>query len=1062
MVERIRSTEPELRDKIALRMGHGVREYETKDTAAFFTTTGYLVRYLANSFEAFRGVTHLVIDEVHERSVDTDILCLMCKRLLQHNSTIRLILMSATLAADMYREYFDISEPPLKVGARRYPVEEIFIEEAAKTLSLTPGDKRIIGKIIEKCDKMRELISPNAFHMENVTKIVAKIAYAVGEAGRSILVFVPGMNDILALSECFENLAVPPGVDVINCYPIHSDVPFEDQMKIFDDVQPNEVRVFLATNSAESSITLPDVDNVICLGLCKQIVYNEASHRQMLLPTWISKASATQRSGRTGRVRPGRVFRMYTRQLFQRFSSFEPGEMVRIPLDSVILMLKDNMLKDDPVTETLLDCLEPPDTSNIQRSFESLFASKFITEPDDMCEVTELGQFVSHLGIDLALGALLGLGIQFGVGAEAIQMVGCLSFPQSPWKIANAMIQETADFNKIAVASFRSKCDLDADLFSEPLAAMNLIWQYDRVQKKGPWCYKNGVQETRVRRLLMTCNNLRKRVADYCSIKPESLELTGPPSQFPQGKLTVLRIIQAWVFCESLIECNAEKFSQGLSKDDMIIDFSEDSEKISEEQLKQVLPPQHYPFQLRSYSEFHHKGHFKLNVEFNEFVSNLDKRLSSFFHDKSFDLCWLCVDSLMMVFVRSSLKVASKDGKLETEIAEALTNHTLLKMNESKNKRGIGERPCGKWEYQKSDLFLPCKAKSDEVCLFYGSPTKKVRSSLERSFKALIKASAGGVKALNCLLTESSAKSGHKMSFLVYGAAKLTEVDIRDLLSAVELKKLTCEEREGVQSVVFPRKQDPKAVNNCLFDCIPEGARLLAVLASARRREHRVLVQRGTTKNKDEETEEEDDVVSVSPNRSQTALFKRWRRFNTDSNVFTSDHSVVAAAVPTTSPKIIYCCCANTLEVSGGGLKVEGLTMLPPGRLFLMLCKLSFGLFEDMDTDNLVRMCLEWVEETDLGDKKKSETRKDWEDRANAALDFHENCKSMGESLVCFPDKVKQLLLIFDGLNGSQAPYWEANGEIDAFTAAQERRQPLSSSGRSLSQHNLDQQSVDQ
>lgn len=103
--------------------------------------------------------------------------------------------------------------------------------------------------------------------------------------------------------------------------------------------------------------------------------------------------------------------------------------MVRIPLDSVILMLKE-MMKEDVVTDVLRDCLEPPNLATIGRSFDSLFESHFITSPDDDGQITNLGSFVSALGIDLSLGSLIGLGIQFGVAAEAIQMASILSFPK--------------------------------------------------------------------------------------------------------------------------------------------------------------------------------------------------------------------------------------------------------------------------------------------------------------------------------------------------------------------------------------------------------------------------------------------------------------------------------------------------------------------------------------------------------------------------------------------------------------------------------------------------------
>ena len=113
------------------------------------------------------------------------------------------------------------------------------------------------------------------------------------------------MKDIESISEIVERLYVP-GVKH-TCVPLHSDLPLEDQaLAVFGQTE-DEVRVIIATNAAESSITLPDCDHVICTGLQKQITYNASSHRQMLLPCWISRASARQRAGRVGRVRPGTV-----------------------------------------------------------------------------------------------------------------------------------------------------------------------------------------------------------------------------------------------------------------------------------------------------------------------------------------------------------------------------------------------------------------------------------------------------------------------------------------------------------------------------------------------------------------------------------------------------------------------------------------------------------------------------------------------------------------------------------------------------------------------------------
>jgi ATP-dependent RNA helicase DHX57 len=360
--------------------------------------------------ERFDDISYIIIDEVHERSVSTDLLCLLCRRMLQTNKNMRLILMSATLAAALYQNYFNVPEPPIKVGARRFQVEEVYIEDIETRITLPKQQKVALQSISQECLKMKCLRSPSLSYMEKLYALVSFLATSVGTPGSSVLIFVPGMQDIVTITEMIELVYIPNVKFVV--FPIHSDIPFEDQMNAFVAAGANEVKIIIATNSAESSVTIPDVDHIICLGLCKQIVYNEASHRQMLVPTWISRASANQRKGRAGRLRPGCVYRIYPRFVFENnMDEFEPGEISRMPLDSVILMLK-VMLPQEATTNLLKDCIEPPDTKNINRSFLNLYQSHFITRDDEDSEVTLLGSFVCSIGIDLTLGSLIGLGIQ--------------------------------------------------------------------------------------------------------------------------------------------------------------------------------------------------------------------------------------------------------------------------------------------------------------------------------------------------------------------------------------------------------------------------------------------------------------------------------------------------------------------------------------------------------------------------------------------------------------------------------------------------------------------------
>lgn len=123
--------------------------------------------------------------------------------------------------------------------------------------------------------------------------------------------------------------------------PLHSDIPSEEQMIIFEPSLPGQVKVVVATNAAESSITISDCDNVIDLGLCKSMMYSDTQHREELVKLWISKASAEQRAGRTGRTRPGNVYRLYSQKTYKSMIPFEVGEIHRSSLDTVVLNLRE-------------------------------------------------------------------------------------------------------------------------------------------------------------------------------------------------------------------------------------------------------------------------------------------------------------------------------------------------------------------------------------------------------------------------------------------------------------------------------------------------------------------------------------------------------------------------------------------------------------------------------------------------------------------------------------------------------------------------------------------------
>ena len=330
--------------RVGLRLGNGIRE-ETKDTQVWYCTAGYLSRLAAHHPEAFATHTHLIIDEIHERSVDTDLLCYMTRRLLDMHPHLKLIVMSATLNTTTYASYFGIPDNEyLFVGARRFPLEINWLDEMSKMNSvlskpLTNACKKLANQRVDVMDVVSQ----------NFSKAQVDIAFdlcrQVGTPGRSVLIFVSGIAQITDIVERFTEIQDRRGRYNYIIIPIHSDIPFEEQMTAFDATVGEEdvelpIKIVVATNAAESSITLPDCDNVICLGTAKRVEYNPKFHRIQLVHRFISKAGCDQRAGRTGRVRPGKVWRLYTKKICIAMDEFDPPEIQQTPLEHVIIQLK--------------------------------------------------------------------------------------------------------------------------------------------------------------------------------------------------------------------------------------------------------------------------------------------------------------------------------------------------------------------------------------------------------------------------------------------------------------------------------------------------------------------------------------------------------------------------------------------------------------------------------------------------------------------------------------------------------------------------------------------------
>lgn len=339
--------------------------------------------------------------------------------------------MSATIQYTMYQNYFSSvgyfgDMRCLSVGVKRFCSAFIvsFYDCSSRNFIVLRFPVRItyaeeIGqaghKIIDTIDSFRGQFDDSKASML-VSRQYAAVDYIVKNrvrAGSGVLVFVAGMQDINELygliEESYTNSRTSRKVMKYKVYVIHRDVPLEEQEEAFLPAHSDEVKVVLATNAAESSITIPDVDVVIDMGMHKTMLFDDTHNRSYLRSTFISKASAAQRAGRTGRTRPGEVYRLYSRNFYDMLDEHPTAEVRRIPMQDVIIRLRFDFEKTrnfKGVVPILCNLLEPPSVTNIDSSFQNLYQSGMITEASDEGRLTSLGSFCSGLSMDIQLGML--------------------------------------------------------------------------------------------------------------------------------------------------------------------------------------------------------------------------------------------------------------------------------------------------------------------------------------------------------------------------------------------------------------------------------------------------------------------------------------------------------------------------------------------------------------------------------------------------------------------------------------------------------------------------------
>ncbi len=432
VAERIAS---ELGTELGDLVGYQVRftDRTSRQSRVKLMTDGILLAELQRDRQ-LRKYDTIIIDEAHERSLNIDFLLGYLRRLLPKRPDLKLIITSATIDVERFAQHFDA--PVVEVSGRTYPVEIRYRPLVAFAESDEEGESIVRDQTEAIVDAVKELSR---------------------EGPGDILVFLPGEREIRDTADALK------GIDRLEIVPLYSRLSAAEQHRVF--ASHSGRRVVLATNVAETSLTVPGIRYVVDSGVARISRYSARTKVQRLPIEAISQASANQRSGRCGRVEAGIAIRLYAEDDFESRPEFTEPEILRTNLASVILQMTSLGLGDIAA----FPFVEPPDKRNVTAGVQLLEELGALTIGD--ARLTRIGKRLARLPIDPRLGRMILEAERLGCVREVLVIAAALSL-QDP---------------RERPAEMRPQADLQHNRFkdesSDFLTWLNL-WRYLKEQQK--------------------------------------------------------------------------------------------------------------------------------------------------------------------------------------------------------------------------------------------------------------------------------------------------------------------------------------------------------------------------------------------------------------------------------------------------------------------------------------------------------------------------------------------------------------------------------------------------
>jgi ATP-dependent RNA helicase DHX57 len=446
-------------------VGYAIRgesKQKAGTTKITFVTTGVLLRRLQTSggseedvVAALADVSHVVVDEVHERSLDTDFLLVLLRNVLAQRRDLKVILMSATLDAGVFEKYFETvcAVAKIEIQGRTFPVEDYYLDDVIRLTGFSPASRSgnvDDGEAEGEASSIAGAIQGIGMRInyDLIAATVRAIDSQLGPQEGGILIFLPGALEIS------RTIDVVRRIPNIHPLPLHASLMPLEQRRVFPPAPTGKRKVIAATNVAETSITIEDIVAVIDCGKVKETSFDPQNNMVKLEEVWASRAACKQRRGRAGRVQAGICYKMYTRNAEAKMAERPEPEIRRVPLEQLCLSVRAMGVTD--IAAFLASALTPPETLAVRGAVDLLNRMGAL----DGDELTALGRHLSMIPADLRCGKLMVYGATFGC-LQACLTIAAILTVKSPFISPQAKREES----KAARSSFGAgQGDLICDL----------------------------------------------------------------------------------------------------------------------------------------------------------------------------------------------------------------------------------------------------------------------------------------------------------------------------------------------------------------------------------------------------------------------------------------------------------------------------------------------------------------------------------------------------------------------------------------------------------------------